>query len=109
GVSLVAARGKYSNRQLLGRPRTYARLQDGAALDYASWIEAVRAGRTTVTLGPLLQLTANDQGPGSVLDLPSDATAIHISAKAASLSPFDRIEVVANNQVVASSAARGSP
>ena len=49
------ASGKASNQELLGRPRTYARLPAGTAWSYASWIEAVRAGRTFVTLGPLLQ------------------------------------------------------
>ena len=47
-----------SNRVLLGSPRTYARLQAGQEFTYKAWIEAVRAGRTFVTNGPLLVVPA---------------------------------------------------
>src|SRR5262249_22676015 len=52
--SLVGGSGKDSNAVALGAVRTYARLAPGEAFSYAAWVEAVRAGRTFVTTGPLL-------------------------------------------------------
>ncbi len=49
----------------IGSPRAYA--FTGKEFDADRWVEAVRAGHTFVTTGPMLELTANDQLPGSVL------------------------------------------
>jgi hypothetical protein len=108
-VPLTAGSGKRSNRDLLGSPRTYARLQPGQELTYKNWIEAVRAGRTFVTNGPLLSFTVNDQDPGAVLDLPCSPTSVRVRAQARSLIPFTRLEVVYNGAVVAHAEASGAP
>jgi hypothetical protein len=50
-LPLVAGSGKESNRGLLGAWRTYVHVP--GPLDYASWIEALRAGRSFVTNGPI--------------------------------------------------------
>ncbi len=49
-VPLVGASGKDSNRAALGGVRTYAQCRAD------SWVETVRAGRTFVSAGPLLDL-----------------------------------------------------
>jgi hypothetical protein len=48
-IPLVGASGKDSNRTPLGAMRTYARCEGS----YKSWVEAVKAGRTFITNGPL--------------------------------------------------------
>jgi hypothetical protein len=106
-VPLVGGSRKRSNRVPLGSVRTYARLPEGAAFTYRNWVEAVRAGRTFVTSGPLLSFTANGQGPGATLDLPAQAP-IRVEAEARSLIPFGRLEVVANGTVVATAPAEGA-
>jgi len=108
-VPLTAGSGKRSNRGLLGSPRTYARLQSGQEFTYKNWIEAVRAGRTIVTDGPLLSFAVNDQDPGAVLDLPCSPTNVRVRAEARSLLPFTRLEVVYNGAVVAHAEASGAP
>jgi hypothetical protein len=108
-VPLTAGSGKRSNRGLLGDPRTYARLQSGQEFTYKNWIEAIRAGRTFVTNGPLLSFTVNDQDPGAVLDLASSPTSVRVRAGARSFLPFTRLEVVYNGAVVAHAEASGSP
>jgi hypothetical protein len=107
-VPLAGGSEKRSNRQLLGNPRTYAQLQPGQEFTYKNWIEAVRAGRTFLTNGPLLSFQVNGQKPGAVLDLPSSAC-FHIQAEARSLGPLHRLEVVCNGAVVASAEASGTP
>jgi len=104
-VPLTAGSGKDSNACALGAARTYARLESGQDFTYKNWIEAVRAGRTFVTSGPLLLLTVESRDPGAVIDLPSAAPTVHIRAEARSLGPLEALEVVANHAVVA----RASP
>src|SRR5205807_448971 len=70
-VPLVGSSGKHSNRELLGEKRTYARLQEGQEFSYQNWVEAVRAGRTFVTYGPLVNFRVNGQDPGTVIKLPA--------------------------------------
>jgi hypothetical protein len=108
-IPLVGGSCKASNLDLLGRPRTYAHLGPGQEFNYRDWIEAVRAGRTFVTNGPLLSLTVDGQGPGSVLDVPTPAQPVRIRAEAQSLAPFDHLEVIANGAVVGRADAAGSP
>jgi hypothetical protein len=82
-LPLVGGSGKDSNRVPVGAVRTYA--QVGGDRTYAAWVEAVRAGRTFVTNGPLLTFD--------------------VSAKAAAtaecVTRFEKLEVVADGQPVA--------
>src|SRR5262245_50908880 len=84
---LVGASCKESNRVVLGAMRTYAKLPPGQPFDLATWIEAVRGGRTFVTSGPIMRLTVNDQEPGSEIDVEPGQT-VTIRATVASESPL---------------------
>lgn len=108
-IPLVARSSKMCNLDVLGQPRTYAHLGPNEPLTYKGWIEAVRAGRTFVTSGPLLMLQANGQLPGAILDLTDSASVLKLRAEARSLKPFHKVEIVVNNRVVASAAAHGDP
>ena len=107
-VPLLGASRKKSNATVLGCVRTYARLNPGEEFTYKNWIEAVRAGRTFVTNGPLLDFTINGQGPGSSLELPAETKTISVHAEARSLVPFERLEVIHNGTVVAEKKATGA-
>ncbi len=106
-VPLAGGSGKDSNAVALGRVRTCARLAPGEEPGLGPWIEAVRAGRTFITNGPLLSLTVDDQGPGAVLAAPVGKT-VRVRAEARSAVPFDQVEVLAGGQVVAAKAASGN-
>ncbi len=108
-VPLTGGSGKTCNLDVVGQPRTYARLEPGQEFTYKNWIEAVRAGRTFVTNGPLLSFTVNDRDPGAVIDLAPGASTVHAHAEARCLAPFRRLEVIANNTVVAAAAPTGEP
>jgi hypothetical protein len=107
-VPLVGGSGKDSNLFPLGGRRTYALLEPGQPFTYKNWIEAVRAGRTFVTSGPLLSFTVNDQPPGAVLDVPAGA-AVRVRAEVRSLRPLARLEVLANDRLVAGVDVAGTP
>lgn len=108
-IPLAAGSGKDSNRMLLGAARTYALLEPGQPLTYKNWIEAVRAGRTFITSGPLLTFTVNEQPPGAVLDLPVGTATVRVRAEVRSLRSLQRLEVVANSRVVAAADVSGTP
>jgi hypothetical protein len=108
-VPLVGGSGKWDCRTALGRIRTYARLGPMQSLIYGSWIEAVRAGRTFVTMGPLLSFQCNGVEPGGVLELLRGMEKVRIRAEATSAAAFERLEVVANGVVISGAAAQGQP
>lgn len=68
-IPIVGASAKISNGKALGAWRTYARIDERETMNPAAWIEAVRAGRTEVTTGPMLRLTANGCHPGETIKL----------------------------------------
>ncbi|MBX9585036.1 MAG: CehA/McbA family metallohydrolase, partial [Gemmataceae bacterium] len=74
-IPLAGGSGKDSNRVALGAVRTYARLTAGEAPSYRAWVEAVRAGRTVVTDGPLLSLEVGGRGPGETVEAAGELTA----------------------------------
>jgi hypothetical protein len=120
-IPLVGGSGKGSNAVPLGAVRTYAQLQApghahqqaneeaprltgsrGTAKELiARWIEAIRAGRTFVTRSPLLRLTVNGKGPGSSLD--AGGGELTVEAEAVSVTPFERMELVRDGEVLGTS------
>ncbi len=103
---LVAGSAKDSNAVPLGTVRTYARVLADQKPDTGTWIEAVRAGRTFVTDGPLLSLAACDQGPGSIVVV-EPGSEVPVRAEARSAAPIETIEVLAGGKVIAAAKASG--
>jgi hypothetical protein len=95
--ALAAGSGKNTNNQVVGAIRTYARLAAGEELSPGAWIEAVRAGRTFITNGPLLALEVVGHAPAVAA----------VRAEARSAGPLDRLEVLAQGTVLASQVASG--
>src|SRR5262249_44850555 len=91
---------KDSNRLPLGAIRTYARLPDNTPIDLGAWAEAVRAGRTFITSGPLLEFSVDDQLPGTTIDLADNAPPLRIRAVAKSGPTYETLEIVANGEVI---------
>jgi TolB protein len=85
---------------IIGANRTYAYL--GPKLDWNAYVEAIRAGRTFITNGPLVDLRINNQMPGDEIRLPAGGGNITIQARLQTLVPVERFEILHNNQVVAS-------
>ncbi len=100
-LPLVGASGKDRNTVALGAIRTYARLEPNQPFGYGAWIEAVRAGRTFVTDGPILSLTVDGHDPGSVLSVPEEGQTVRVRAEARSATAFDRLEVLHNGAILA--------
>ncbi len=91
-----------------GTARTYTHVQGAPPLTFGAWLDAVRAGRTFGTSGPLVFLTARPadpaadwREPGDEIQLASnETTALEVHVDVASVVPIERIEIVANGEVV---------
>jgi hypothetical protein len=104
GFHLPASAGTdcFLNRirsQLPGGSRVYVKV-DGD-FSYGAWIANLRAGRSFVTNGPMLEISVESQEPGGTvrLTVPRD---VQVGARASSQFPLDKVEVVFNGKVVAS-------
>jgi hypothetical protein len=69
---------------------------------YDSWIAGLRAGRTFISNGPLLEFTVDGRRPGSLVQ-PSGP--LRVKARAISRLPFDRLQIVRDGLVVAEQSA----
>lgn len=76
--------------------RVFVRVK--GAFRYESWIAGLRAGRTFISNGPLLDLAVNGKGPGETV---SAAGPLRVLARAVSRVPFERLELVHDGAVVA--------
>jgi len=94
---------------LWGRPQEIPQIGNARFYTYAgkpfsfeSWREAVKAGHTFTTTGPMLELAVNNQLPGDTVNVASGAR-IHISAKAyghSSQVSLRELEIVVHGEVV---------
>ena len=83
----------------LGYGRTYAKL-DGP-LSEASYLNAIRTGRTFATNGPMLILTANGADSGAQIEYAMDsAEPIWIKADLRSIQRIDSLELLYNGDVI---------
>jgi len=84
---------------LPGGERVYVNV--GGGLDYATWIDGLRRGRSFATVGPLLKFEVNGEPPGGERHFASGPASVSLGADVISAIPISRIEIVANGRVVA--------
>lgn len=100
-AAVVGGTDKMSAAMPVGNVRTYANIGD-EELSFDSWANAVRAGRTYTTSGPLMTFSVDGIEPGDELRMPSGGGTVHVSAEAISLTgPVHKLELVFNGTVVA--------
>jgi TolB protein len=80
----------------IGTTRVYVRVPEPLTMD--RYLAGLKAGRSFVTNGPLLQFTAGGGEPGDVIKPAAAPTAWRLEV--ASTVPFERVEVLVNGQVV---------
>jgi Tol biopolymer transport system component len=89
-----------SLRGPVGLNRVYVRAR--APLDHRRFLDALVAGRTFATNGPLLTFTLGGAEIGDAIELPAGAHRLEMRASLRSIVPVDHFEVVGNGEVVAS-------
>ena len=94
-----------SLRGPVGLNRTYARVAAEAASPAAretAWLDALRAGHTLATNGPLLGLSVGGKGPGDTLEPARAGETVAYQGFLRSIVPVDHLELVQNGRVVQS-------
>ncbi len=99
-VPAVAGTDKMSADTPVGAVRTYARIEDGRPFDYRAWMDAVRAGRTFVTYGPLIEFGVDGHPPGGRIRMTRNGGEVCVHWEAASATvPMSRVDLVVNGEV----------
>jgi hypothetical protein len=90
--------GNYASlRGPAGLNRVYAEVEPGP-LKIATWLAAIKAGRTFATNGPLLRFSLGGQGIGGEVRLDKKQE-VHFSAEMNSIVPIDHLQIVCNGKV----------
>jgi len=88
--------------RLPGSDRAYVHV-DGP-FSYHGWIDSLKAGRTFVTNGPMLQFLVDNKSAGETIRR-NPGESVRVRATAESQYPLDRMEVVVNGRVAATAKA----
>lgn len=106
-LPIVAGTDKMSAEVPVGAVRTYARLERDRPLGFEAWADAVRAGRTFVSSGPVIRLEVEGSEPGDVIRLPASGGRLAVRAEVRATQPIvSDLELVVNGDVVAAATAR---
>lgn len=99
-VAATAGTDVFLNRidsRLPGGDRVYVQV-DGP-LTYAKWIDGMKAGRSFVTNGPMLELALDGRGLGDTVKL-AEARKAPVRAKAHAAFPLAKVELIYDGEVV---------
>jgi hypothetical protein len=88
-----------------GGGRVY--VHSGERLNYEQWVQAYKQGRSFGSNGPMLFFTVNGKEPGEEIRLSQEGARVRVAARVRTQVPIEKVEVVANGQVVASRDALG--
>jgi hypothetical protein len=96
-IPATAGTDKMNNQVSVGANRVYAQVDE--PFNYDNWIQAINAGKTFITNNPFLLLEIDGQDPGSVIS--SSGKKHKISAQVWTQFPIDRLEIIANGELIA--------
>jgi len=106
-VAVCGGTDKMSAGTTLGWIRTYAKLDSRKPFSYDSWADAVRAGRTFGTTGPLIDLSVEGKGIGETINMKGNGGTVEFHAVAECVAALGKLEVVLNGRVIAVAKPRG--
>ncbi|MBN1362698.1 MAG: CehA/McbA family metallohydrolase [Sedimentisphaerales bacterium] len=96
-LPIGAGTDKLDEQIPLGSNRTYARVTGPAT--YASWLEAVKAGRGFVTNGPILEFEVAGSKPGDVVEF-EGTRQVKARVTARSILPINTVDIIMNGRKV---------
>lgn len=98
-IAICGGSDKMSASSLLGGVRTYAHLGE-RDFSYGNWMDAVRAGNTFVTVGPLIEFAVDGQPAGQTIKLPASGGTVDVTWTVESVrTPIEQVEVVVGGLV----------
>jgi hypothetical protein len=107
GFRLAVSSGsdKMAQNPPMGSARVY--VKTNGSLDYDSWIEGIKEGRTFISNYPLLEMSVDGKIAGDTLRLSPGKAKLHVRARARSIEPYEVLEIIVNGAVVAKSTPGG--
>ena len=105
-VAVAGGTDKMGAYTALGGLRTYAKLDPSRSFTFDNWADAVRAGRTFATTGPVIELQVDGKDIGDGIAMPPGGGDVEVRAAAESFWPLGKLEVVHNGHVAASAQAQ---
>jgi hypothetical protein len=96
-VPIAAGTDKFGEEIPLGSNRVFARVDSPA--NYASWLAGIKAGRTFVSNGPILDFDVDGRMPGDVVEF-KGSQRLKARVTARSILPFTTLEIVFNGEVI---------
>jgi hypothetical protein len=96
-VPIAAGTDKFGEEIPLGSNRVFARADPPA--NYASWLAAIKAGKTFVSNGPILEFEADGRMPGDVVEFKGRKD-VKARVIARSILPFTTLEIVFNGETI---------
>ncbi len=102
-LPLVGGTDKMSSQVAVGQYRTYVDIPPDEEFSHEAWQRGLRAGRTFLSGGPLLEFSVEGGRIGDTVRLPERGGTVEVSARARSVLPIHTLQIVRNGQVVAES------
>lgn len=99
-IAAVGGTDKMTASTAVGTVRTYARIPRDREFTYESWKEAVRAGNTFATYGPLVEFAVDGRPAGARIEMKRGGGTVDVTWEAASVTvPMSKVELVVNGEV----------
>jgi len=97
----VGGTDKMSNSVPVGIIRTYAQVDPEKGFSYDTWCDAIRAGRTFTTTGPLIRMAVDGKQPGDDIRMRRGGGTVEVQAAATCALPLTNLRLVQNGRTVA--------
>jgi dipeptidyl aminopeptidase/acylaminoacyl peptidase len=101
GAGTDAMTNYASLRGPVGMNRVFVNLGPGRKLVHRAFLDALKAGRTFATNGPLLGFTLEGREIGDEIALAAGDHTLHAKVSLRSIAPVEKLEIVSNGAVVA--------
>ncbi len=96
----VGGTDKMDAETAVGTVRTYARIPADREFTYQSWKDAIRAGDTFVTYGPLMEFSVDGRKPGSRIEMNAGGGRVDVAWQVASVTvPMSKVDLIVNGEV----------
>ncbi len=101
-LPLVGGTDKMTSDVPVGLYRTYVYIPPDEEFTYENWCRNLAKGRTFHSGGPLLDFTVEGQKVGDTITIAGNGGTLEVEAKAESIFPLHRLEIVEQGMIVAS-------
>lgn len=99
-IPAVGGTDKMTALTPVGAIRTYARIPRNRPFTYANWMDAIRAGNTFVTYGPLVEFSVDGKPAGANIKMKRNGGTVSVEWEAASVTvPMSRIDLIVNGEI----------